>query len=320
MDRNLWAVVPVKDLQHAKQRLAGVLDAAERRALFAAMLEDVLGALAASAGLAGILVVTRDPLARELASCYGARVLVEPENRGHSAASSLGAATLAQEGTVGMLQLPADLPLLTAEDIDAVLQAHAAAPAITLAPSRDRRGSNAVACSPPDLLPLRFGEDSFRSHLERARGLGVEPRIVERPGLALDVDTPADLLAFLAAPSATRAYAYLARNGIAERLCRDCGAARSARARAARSWGVAYGPMVTTGRSSSRPTSREVIPTLITYSFDPPTGMVPSVQVGTPLLSSAQPSVLSSVTPSGRVSVITTLTASLAPELRTVTR
>ena len=42
MDRSLWAVVPVKDLQHAKQRLAGVLDAAERRALFAAMLEDVL--------------------------------------------------------------------------------------------------------------------------------------------------------------------------------------------------------------------------------------------------------------------------------------
>jgi 2-phospho-L-lactate guanylyltransferase len=218
MDRSLWAVVPVKDLQHAKQRLAGVLDAAERRGLFAAMLEDLLAALVASAGLAGILMVTRDRQAQELAARYGARVLVEAANRGHTAASTLGAATLAAEGAAGMLQLPADLPLLTAADIDAVLQAHAEAPSITLAPSRDRLGSNAVACSPPDLLPLRFGDDSFYPHLERARALGIEPSIVERPGLALDIDTPADLAAFLAAPSATRAYAYLSHNGIAARL------------------------------------------------------------------------------------------------------
>lgn len=218
MDRSLWAVVPVKDLQHAKQRLAGVLDAAERQALFAAMLEDVLAALAASQRLAGILAVTRDVQARNLAARYGARVLVEPASRGHTAASTLGAATLAAEGAAGMLQLPADLPLLTAADIDAVLQAHAEAPSITLAPSRDRLGSNAVACSPPDLLPLRFGDDSFYPHLERARALGIEPSIVERPGLALDIDTPADLAAFLAAPSRTRAYAYLTQSGIAARL------------------------------------------------------------------------------------------------------
>jgi 2-phospho-L-lactate guanylyltransferase len=218
MDRALWAVVPVKDLQHAKQRLSDVLRAAERRQLFAAMLEDVLAALAASERLGGILVVTRDPWAQDLAARYGARVLVEPANHGHTAASTLGAATLAAEGAAGMLQLPADLPLLTAADIDAVLRAHASAPSITLAPSRDRLGSNAVACSPPDLLPLRFGDDSFFPHLERAKGLGIEPTIVERPGLALDVDTSADLKAFLAAPSATRAYAYLTRSGIAERL------------------------------------------------------------------------------------------------------
>jgi 2-phospho-L-lactate guanylyltransferase len=218
MDRPLWAVVPVKDLQHAKQRLAAVLSAPERRGLFAAMLEDVLAALAASERLAGVLVVTRDVQAQSLAARYGAWVLVEPANRGHTAASTLGAATLAAEGAAGMLQLPADLPLLTPADVDAVLQAHAQAPSITLVPSRDRLGSNAVACSPPDLLPLRFGDDSFSPHLERARALGVEPRIVERPGLALDVDTSADLAAFLAAPSATRAYAYLTRSGIAERI------------------------------------------------------------------------------------------------------
>ena len=219
MDRSpLWAVVPVKDLHHAKQRLAGVLSPKEREALFCAMLEDVLCALAASAGLAGILLVTRDPKARDLAPRYGARVLMEEENRGHTAASTLGARALAQQGRAGMVQVPADLPLLTPQDIGALLEAHGQAPAVTLAPSRDEQGSNAVACSPPDVLPLRFGAASFLPHLRRARALGIEPQIVKRPGLALDIDTPEDLAAFLAAPSPTRAYAYLAQSGIAERL------------------------------------------------------------------------------------------------------
>jgi 2-phospho-L-lactate/phosphoenolpyruvate guanylyltransferase len=214
----LWAVLPVKDLQDAKQRLAGVLSANERRALFRAMLEDVLAALAASEGLAGILMVTRDPEARRLAARYGTRVLAEEENRGHTAASRLGARTLAREGVPGMMQVPADIPLITPEDVGALLQAHGEAPAVTLSPSRDQQGSNAVVCSPADVLPLRFGEHSFIPHLRRARELGIEPYVLERPALALDVDTPSDLAALLATPSQTRTYAYLAQSGIAERL------------------------------------------------------------------------------------------------------
>ena len=219
VDRSgLWVVMPVKDLPDAKQRLAGILCAKERQALFRAILQDVLGALAASTGLAGILLVTRDPEARHLARRFGARVLLEEANRGHTAASSLGARTLAQEGVAGMLQLPADIPLVTPEDIAALLRAHGEAPAVTLSPSRDERGTNALVCSPPDVLPLHFGDDSFFAHLRRAQALGIEPEIVRRPGLALDVDTPDDLAAFLATPSPTHAYAYLAGTSIAARL------------------------------------------------------------------------------------------------------
>ena len=80
------------------------------------------------------------------------------------------------------------------------------------------RSTRPVACSPPDLLPLRFGDDSFGPHLARARALGIEPRIVERPGLGLDIDTAADLAVFLAVPTSTRTYGYLAASGIAARL------------------------------------------------------------------------------------------------------
>ena len=75
-----------------------------------------------------------------------------------------------------------------------------------------------MACFPADVMPLRFGGASFVGHLRRARAHGIEPQIVRRAGLALDIDTPDDLAAFLAAPSATRAYAYLAESGIGRRI------------------------------------------------------------------------------------------------------
>ena len=204
------AVVPVKDLGGAKQRLAEVLDQPTRTALFRAMLEDVLEALSGVAPITGIVLVTRDPEAVALARRYGAECLIEPENRGHTAAVELAAHTLAGRGADALLQIPGDVPRVTAAEIEAVIAAHAPAPAVTIAPSRDYLGSNAVLCSPPDVLPFRFGDDSFYPHLAAARAIGVEPAVVERPGLGLDVDTPCDLETFLASPSDTRAYRFLA--------------------------------------------------------------------------------------------------------------
>ena len=206
---DVHAVVPVKDLGNAKQRLAGVLDHQARTALFRAMLEDVLEALAGATSLAGIVLVTRDEEAIALAESYGAQCLIEPENRGHTAAVEFAAAALARRGAGALLQVPGDIPRVTCEEIEAVIAAHAPAPAVTIAPSRDHHGSNAVLCSPPDVFPFRFGDDSFHPHLAAARAIGIEPTVVERAGIGLDIDTPDDLEAFLASPSDTRAYRLL---------------------------------------------------------------------------------------------------------------
>ena len=207
---DIHAVVPVKDLRNAKQRLAGVLDQPARTALFRIMLEDVLDTLSGAPSLAGIVLVTRDEDAFALAGRYGAECLVEPENRGHTAAVELAAEALARRGAGALLQVPGDIPRVTAEDIEAVIAAHASAPAVTIAPSRDHRGSNAVLCSPPDVFPFRFGDDSFHPHLAAARAIGIEPSVVERAGIGLDIDTPDDLGAFLDTPSDTRTYRFLA--------------------------------------------------------------------------------------------------------------
>ena len=206
---DVHAVVPVKDFGGAKQRLAGVLDQPARAALFRAMLEDVLEALHGVASLAGIVLVTRDPEAVALAGRYGAESLIEPGNRGHTAAVELAARALAGRGAGALLQIPGDVPRVTVAEIEAVIAAHGPAPSVTIAPSRDHLGSNAVLCSPPDVFPFRFGDDSFRPHLAAARAIGIEPAVVERPGLGLDVDTPDDLETFLASPSDTRAYRFL---------------------------------------------------------------------------------------------------------------
>ena len=216
--RPIYALLPVKDLEDAKQRLSPLLDARARRRLFAAMLEDVLEALAGATSLAGVLVVTRHPDACTLAERYGAHTLGEARNLGQSSAVTFGARALSARGAAGMIAVPADVPLVRSEDIDAVLAAHPPAPSVTVAPAHDDLGSNAVACSPPQVLPFRFGDNSFRPHLARARALGIEPGVVRRPHLALDIDTPADLRAFSGRASRTRAYRFLEDSGILERL------------------------------------------------------------------------------------------------------
>jgi 2-phospho-L-lactate/phosphoenolpyruvate guanylyltransferase len=199
-----WAVVPVKELDRAKQRLAPLVPPASRRALMQAMLEDVLAALAAAPGLAGIAVVTIDPAAAALAARYGARIVEDGARDGHTGAVTAAARRLAAEGCVAMLTLPGDVPLATPREIAALLAAHRPDPAFTIAPSHDERGSNAILVSPPEAVPFAFGDDSFRPHLAAAAARGIAPTVLRLPGIALDIDTPADLLAFMDIESQTR--------------------------------------------------------------------------------------------------------------------
>lgn len=215
----MWAILPVKDFTDAKQRLSAALTPHERRGLFAAMVEDVLAALAGCGNLFdGVLLITRDARARALADRYGARCIEEPANRGQTAAVTLGAQALASEGVRSILAVPGDIPGVTSAEIRAAVAAHGAEPAMTIVPAWDERGSNCIICSPPDLIPFSFGNDSFLPHLAAARAAGVEPHIVRLPGIGLDVDNPGDLRALLARPDKTRAHAFLEQSGIAVRL------------------------------------------------------------------------------------------------------
>jgi 2-phospho-L-lactate guanylyltransferase len=211
---DIWAVVPIKDTTDAKQRLASALAPDLRQRLALAMAEDVLAALAAATGLAGIVVVTVDPAAATLATRYGARVIADGARDGQTGAVTAAASLLKREGRGAMLAIPGDIPLITRAEIEALIAAHRRRPDFVIAPAHDSRGSNAILCAPPDQVPLKFGDDSFLPHLAAARRLGIEPAILRLPGIALDIDHPRDLAAFLAIASTTRARALLDQAGV----------------------------------------------------------------------------------------------------------
>jgi 2-phospho-L-lactate guanylyltransferase len=217
---DIWAVVPIKELDGAKQRLAPLLSPTDRRALIEVMMGEVLEAVAGARSLAGSLVVTLDPRATALAKRLGARVVTDGAREGHTGSVTAGLRLLAREGRGGMITLPADIPAATAQEIDLVVAAHLPAPSFTISPAHDDLGSNAVVCSPSDAVPLRFGDNSYFPHLAAARAQGIEPTVIRQPGIAMDIDHPVDLASFLRMPQSagTRTRAFLEQAGIPKLL------------------------------------------------------------------------------------------------------
>src|SRR6202044_2661148 len=161
---------------------------------------------------------TVDPVVTSLAGRYGARVVTEAAQDGHTGAVAAAQRLLTREGRAGMMTMPGDIPRLSSAEIAATLAAHRVAPAFTIVPAHDDLGSNTIICSPPDVVPLRFGEDSFYPHLDAARARGIEPLVVRQSGIGLDIDNPVDLVTFLkmSPPARTRTFDFLEHAGIAE--------------------------------------------------------------------------------------------------------
>ena len=213
---SIWAIVPLKSLEAAKRRLADVLSPEERRALMLAMARDVLTALVRSQALAGVVIVSRTPEADALAQAFGTERFMESPEADLSGALTEAAEHLAEHRHAsGVLIVPADVPLITPDEVDALLAGHRA---VTLAPDDEHLGTNALACSPPDRIRFNFDGRSFKPHVDAAFAAGVHPRLVPSQHLALDVDTPEDLRELLRRGPGTQTATFLEKSGIARRL------------------------------------------------------------------------------------------------------
>jgi 2-phospho-L-lactate guanylyltransferase len=206
---DIWAAVPVKAFGSAKSRLSTALPAHLREGLARAMLVDVLAALRGATRIRHSVVITADREVAEVARSMGADVLHDQRCAGQTAAVEQAAADFQARGITAMLTLPGDLPLLRAADVDALCALLQLPRGLVLAPAGNDGGTNAVLCAPPSCMRFHFGDDSYSHHLRAACELGLEPVISDAAGFRLDIDRPADLEAFLAAGSSTRAHAFL---------------------------------------------------------------------------------------------------------------
>lgn len=195
-------LIPVKGFTTAKQRLAPLLTPEERTTLARAMLEDVLRAFASCVSIPAAALVTSDATAARLGRRFGFDIV--DDDRASSETQAVAAATRAclERGVASILVIPADVPLIETREIEIVLGALPNTPQLrgtVLVPAHDGRGTNAALLRPPDLFELRFGDDSFEPHLVSARKSTQLCKVLHLPGIALDVDNPADVAQLLQA-------------------------------------------------------------------------------------------------------------------------
>lgn len=190
---SLWAIVPVKPLRRGKSRLAGALTEDEREELNRVLLQRTIKTLLDLKEVEHVLVVSRDSAALALARDLGARTVQEDGAPALNTALKRATVVAQVYASRGVLVIPADLPLLTADDVRVLLERATAPPVVVIAPDRHRQGTNALLLAPADLIEYDFGGNSFHRHCERARRAGARLEIVELPSLGLDLDLPEDL-------------------------------------------------------------------------------------------------------------------------------
>jgi 2-phospho-L-lactate/phosphoenolpyruvate guanylyltransferase len=197
-------LIPVKSLTTAKQRLASVLSQERRSQLAEAMLCDVMTAAAGVLGRIDVALVTGDVRARALAAEFGFLVIDDTRNESETAAIEMATAWCEQRGYDTSVVVPGDIPLITSDELQRVLDAAPAEGAVFV-PAYDRRGSNCILRRPASIIPLRFGNDSFLLHCEAMRKTGRELVILEMSGIGLDIDNPHELKLLLERAGGTNA-------------------------------------------------------------------------------------------------------------------
>ena len=189
----LWAIVPVKPLRRGKSRLSGVLSLEARTALNHYLLSNTLETLSSVPEIEHSLVVSRDPEALTVAREYGARTVQEQGSPQLNIALTRATIVAISHSVQAVIIVPADLPLITVDDIREVVKRAVDPPVVVITPDRRQQGTNALLVAPPGLIKYEYGPGSFQRHCIQAEKAGARLEICERGSVALDIDLPEDL-------------------------------------------------------------------------------------------------------------------------------
>jgi 2-phospho-L-lactate guanylyltransferase len=190
---SVWAIVPVKPLRRGKSRLAGLLTDDQRSRLNRYLLEHVLTVLNQVHEIEDTLVVSRDPSALALTRELGGRTVMEDGNPQFNTALKRATAVAQVHGAHSVLILPADLPLITPDDIRSILEHGQEPPVVVIVPDRRQDGTNGLLVNPAGLIEYGYGPGSNHTHEERAAKAGARVEVLLSATIGLDLDLPEDL-------------------------------------------------------------------------------------------------------------------------------
>jgi len=189
----IWAIIPVKALARAKSRLSSVLTPEQRQQFAEAMFRHVLQTVRSVPQVTGTLVISRDTKALAIAREQGVNTVQESGAPELNAALMRATQIVARWKTSAVLILPADVPLISREDVTSIVQMGPDEPTVVIATDQREDGTNALFIRPPGLFPYSFGVGSFQRHIAMARQAGAEVKVYHSDRLMLDIDVPEDL-------------------------------------------------------------------------------------------------------------------------------
>jgi 2-phospho-L-lactate guanylyltransferase len=185
----LWALVPLKRLTEAKQRLAPAIGPEARKELMLSMAADVLAALVQLEVLERVLLVSEDPAAEQLALDAGVEWFRVTPGSGLNSDLECAAVYAGEQGATQVLIVHADLPFLQPAQLRDFI-ANRPDQTTRLAVCKAGTGTNLLLAPLPLSFPLVFGSLS----LSRFRHLlGETADVVRDSALSMDIDNPEDL-------------------------------------------------------------------------------------------------------------------------------
>jgi len=212
----MWAIVPIKTFEMAKQRLANVLNPSERKSLMLAMARDVLTTLAQTKHIKNILIVSRAPEADALSQAFNTERFAENPTANLAQALEQAAHYLEDNfNAESVFIVPADVPGINAQELNTLIHNHRS---ITILPDSKKIGTNGLICSPPLAIPYIFDGQSFKPHADAAFARNITPVVVPNSCFSLDIDVPTDLIDFYDVAPNSQTGTFLSRSGIIERL------------------------------------------------------------------------------------------------------
>lgn len=193
---SIWAIIPVKPFNRAKSRLSQVLTPEERQQLAETMFRHVLQVIRTVPQIMGTLVISRDGKALAIARDYGARTVQESGAPELNVALMRATQVVARWKGSGVLILPADLPLITGEDLTGMIELGRNEPSIVIATDKNHDGTNALFVRPPGLFQYAYGPGSYQRHIDLAIAAGATVKTYSSERLSLDIDMPDDLQSY----------------------------------------------------------------------------------------------------------------------------